>query len=514
MRRAMVAAAVVLLAGAGLLALSGWFITAAAMAGLAGAGATFDVFRPAASVRALAILRTVTRYGERYSGHDATLRCVVTLRRRVLAGLAAQPWPRLVRLRRGTAVNAVTADCDALDGLPLRLVLPAMGGIAAFTGVFALLASLAGWRIALWICGIQLATALVAAAWALPQARRLASEAAAAARGHVAAMLDLVTSRDELAVHGLLPAQTALALGHDATARSLILRLDRIERGLAASLDLSRALAAAGGLALAAQAVARGEFGPGIAALCFFTALALAEVTAPLRRAVADYGRIADAASRIAPVLAEPTGNGGRGGQPDLSPDTPLPLRIDDLALQPGQVLVLTGPSGCGKTTLLNAIAGLTPPHGHRISLNGIAPLDWPEPALRAALAMVTQRPALIAGTLRDNLMLAAPDADDAQMMQALAATRLDHLREGLSLRLGPGGEGLSGGEKRRLALARALLRRPALLVLDEPTEGLDDATAQAVLQGIQGFLPRAAIVMATHRRATSAGNDFLMRLD
>lgn len=504
MRRAMVATAAVLLAGAGLLALSGWFISAAALAGLIGAGAVFDIFRPAASVRALAILRTATRYGERYSGHDATLRGVVNLRRPVLGGLAALDWDRLTRLRRGTAVNRVVADCDAQDGLPLRLVLPLIGGTVAFIGAGALVTALAGWQIALWTCGSHLLGVAAVMIWALPRARRLSAAAAQAGRAHAAAVIDMMTARDELAVHGRLPEAARAALTHDATARALQTRLDGVERGVVLALDLTRAASAIGSLALAGQAVALGQIGPAIAAMCFFLALALAEVTAPLRRAIADYGRIMDAATRIAPLLKPVLPE-----VPRQTPAGPLPLVLDGLVVDQGQVLVLTGPSGAGKTTLLNALAGLAPPRGRHITLNGTPPTDWPEAALRDHVTLVPQRPALIAGSLRNNLSLAAPDATDAQMLQALAAVRLDHLRDGLDLRIGPGGEDLSGGERRRLVLARALLRRPALLLLDEPTEGLDAPTAAAVLLGIRTSLPQAAIVMATHRRATVGVNDF-----
>lgn len=507
MRRAMFASAAVLLAGAGLLALSGWFISAAALAGLLGAGAVFDVFRPAASVRALAILRTGARYGERYSGHDATLRGVVQLRRAVLAGMAALDWDRLTRLRRGTAVNRVVADCDAQDGLPLRLALPLIGGAAAFAGAFALVWALVGWPMALWLCGSHLLAVAAVSLWALPLARDWAAKAALAGRAHAAAMIDLMTSRDELAVHGQLPGAALRALAHDDSARALLTRLDRLERAVSLVLDLTRAVSAIGALALGAQAVALDQIGPALAAMCFFLALALAEVTAPLRRAIADYGRIAEAASRIAPLLMTVQPAAARP-----APKGPLPLAVAGLTIGPGQMLVVTGPSGAGKTTLLTAIAGVVPaPIG--MTLNGLRPDHWPETALRAQVTLVPQRPALIAGSLRDNLALAAPDADDQALLAVLACVRLNHLRGGLDLLIGPGGEGLSGGERRRLALARALLRRPALLLLDEPTEGLDAPTAEAVLQGIQAFLPQAAIVMATHRRAAAAVNAFHIHL-
>lgn len=515
-------ALLVLLAGVALLGLSGWFITAAAAAGLAGTGAVFDVFRPSAGVRFLALGRTAARYGERLLTHDAVLRGLETLRLQVLQGFLAAPWPKMARIRGAQALNRLTADVDALDGLVLRLALPLAAGLAALAIAFAMLWWLVGLAVAAWIClGWLVAGGLIL--WRAGRAaQRPSRRVEAAAQAFRTRLIDLIRARDDLVVYGLLQQQASAVIGANTRRHALQRGLDRTDRRAGAALAAASALIGGGVLWLGVTLAQAGRITPAAAALAFFAALALFEAVAPVRRALADLGRMSDAARRIGPSLnpppaAAPQEQESKGTGPGLSCDglwlKPVAgdawlVRDLSLAVAPGETVALTGPSGCGKSTILLALAGLHPVERGRITIGGRGLAGMDEDMLRDRLAMLPQRSALLAGTVAENLRLARPDATDAELWQVLEAVSLAatlRARGGPGLRIGPGGHGLSGGEARRLALARVLLRRPDVLLLDEPTEGLDAPTAGAVLAGVRRLLPRAAILMASHRGAETA---------
>jgi ATP-binding cassette, subfamily C, bacterial CydC len=519
----------VLIAGVALLGLSGWFITAAAAAGLAGMGAVFDVFRPSAMVRFLALGRTAARYGERLLTHDATLRALTSIRVRLLAATISAPHDLLARLRGPQALNRLMADVDALDGVPLRLILPITAGIAAQLLTFAMLWWLVDLGVALWIA----AGFLIASSVTLYLAARAASGASrneeANSQAFRSGFIDLIRARSDLAVYGQLARHGEAVLATDTRRQADRARLDRIERRAGFALSLTGTVIAAGALALGMTLAQAGAITPALAAIGFFASLALTETINPLRRAMADLGRMSVAAQRVDASLAsdriEHDGN-LLGETADLLIED-LSFRRDgaarpvldrvSLSLPPGESLAITGASGSGKSTLLLLVAGLLSPDSGRIVL-GSVPLDrWNETELRSKLILVPQRSALMAGTIREALQLAAPEVSDAELWQVLDVVALAgviHAKGGLDFRLGPMGSGLSGGEARRLVLARSLLRRPQLLLLDEPTEGLDEATALAVLKGIRMYLPHASILTASHRDVETSWTDRVMILE
>ena len=510
--------------GVALLGLSGWFITASAAAGIAGLGILFNVFAPSAMIRFLALGRTLARYGERLLTHDATLRALSDLRVRLLRGLLTRPHRTLERLRASALLNRVTADIDALDGALLRLVIPAAAGAVTIALSSALLWVLVHPFIAVVVGGGYLVLPTLVFLVGQAAARRPSRRAEAALQAARTRLVDLIAGRDDLAMYGQSVAvgkQTQDAFARHAEARR---HLDRIDRRTGMSLDLAGSGITALTLAIGARLVQTQAIGPAEAAIGVFAALALAEAVAPVRRALSEIGRMVQAARRVAPSVQVQTSTAPTGLDVchgplvfdavalDRSAEAPAMGGPLSFQVPPGALTALTGPSGVGKTTTLLLAAGaLSPSHG-AVILGGteVASLS------PGRIVLVPQRNALIAGTVAENLRLAAPEATDDTLWEALETTRLVETirtRGGLDLCLGFRGAGLSGGEARRLVLARALLCRPAALLLDEPTEGLDEETAAEVMTNLRRALPDVPILMASHRTVEITAADQVIAL-
>ena len=494
---------VVLLMGAALLGLSGWFITATGLAGIAGIGIAFDVFRPSAGVRFLALGRTAARYGERVLTHDATLRALAALRTTLLRRQGRLDGRALARLRGEAVLTRIASDVDALDGVALRLLLPGGAALVTHLAVFLALGWLAGWPVAWVVLGGYVPVAAIIFWFLARRSIAPSDQSEVQAQALRRGVIDMIRDRQSLILRARLEDRETALMAFDAESRNAARSLDGAERAAAAALSSLVGAVTGAALVVGGGLVASGAVGPAAGAIGVFVALALAETLAPLARGVAEYGRMVGAARRIGgDTLGDAEGVGL--SEPKVPAAAVLALRVPGLSLdlRPGEAAAITGPSGSGKTSLLLRIAGLADSDG--IAILGVRPADWSESALRQMVSMVPQRSALIAGTIRENLALAS-DASDADMWKALDAVCLSGVmneREGLDTRLGEAGAGLSGGQARRLTLARGILRRPRLLLLDEPTEGLDEDTALRVLSGIRAALPDAAILATLHRSA------------
>jgi ATP-binding cassette subfamily C protein CydC len=535
LRLAALSAAVV---GAGsvlLLGLSGWFLTGAAIAGVAGLAAAqaFNVLLPSAGIRLLAILRTAFRYLERLSGHAAALKALAAIRPTLYASLAAAPPAQALALSRGEASARLVQDVDAVETRLIRLSAPWGAGAAVAAGL--VLAAPAGWASALVVALAVAATMLGVRALAARLTARTGPAIQRAAGDLKDALAAYAAAAPELRVYGVQDRAAAEIASKGA-------RLDALKRqAVATGGGVMMLQGAILGLAVAGVLAFAHDAAPPLAAMAgLATAMAL-EGLAGLGKAFEQAAGADAAAERLDAVLGhEPV-----MADAQASLDRPS-LGFGDLTLEPGSRLVLTGPSGAGKTTVLERLLGLRFPKsaqpGERRDPDGMAlrlipeaprhiqsspPLrdlgpgirrderlkyedQAPSALTRAAFAHAPQDAAMIAGTVRDNLALAGPHADKAlwdALADAALEARVRALPQGLDTWIGENGERLSGGERRRLSLARALLRDAPWLLLDEPTEGLDAATEALVVARLDARLKRTGqgLVLVSHRPAPRA---------
>ncbi|ENF7817066.1 cysteine/glutathione ABC transporter ATP-binding protein/permease CydC [Enterobacter soli] len=524
-----VLAIVTLLASIGLLTLSGWFLSASAVVGVAGLY-SFNYMLPAAGVRGAAITRTAGRYFERLVSHDATFRVLQHLRIYTFSKLLPLSPAGLARFRQGELLNRVVADVDTLDHLYLRVISPLVGAFVVIVVVTLGLCTL-DVTIALTLGGIMLLTLFL-----LPplfyRAGKPTGENLTRLRGEYRQQLtSWLQGQAELTLFGA-------SQRYRARMESTELNWHEAQRRQSELTAFSQALMMLiGGFAVVAMLwMASGGVGgntqPGaLIALFVFCALAAFEALAPVTGAFQHLGQVIASAVRITQITEQ---------EPEVqfhAQQTAVPaqvaLQLQDmtfayagqtqnaleginLSVSAGARIALLGRTGCGKSTLLQLLTRAWDPQHGNILFNDVPLREFSEHALRKTVSVVPQRVHLFSATLRENLRLAAPEASDDVLSAMLERVGLHKLLEddGLNSWLGEGGRQLSGGELRRLAIARALLHDAPLMLLDEPTEGLDATTESQILDLLANAMVGKTVIMVTHRLRGLASFDQIIVMD
>jgi len=495
LRFAAASSMVAALAAVLLLGISGGFITGAAIAGAAGLGAAqaFNFLLPSAGIRLMAILRTGFRYLERVSSHEASLKALANIRPALFAALAAAPPQASLSLSGGEASARLIQDVDALETLFIRLPLPWTLCAALIAGLG--LAGLAGWAPAAALAAFA-GLSVIAGRWS---GARMARAAGAGLQVRAGGLKDCVAAfaaaGPELRCYGLEDWATEAIDQRGRALGAMRLAMVRTQAWSAAL----QALILGTGVAVVITLASRAPLP--LAAMAGLAAAMTLESLAAALRAFNENGAVAEAARRIEPWLANAA---SRAAAAVPSPT----ICLGDATFAPGDRIALVGASGAGKTTLIERLVGLRPSTAGAIRVGGFDLAEQAVGAARCVFAYAPQDAAMLSGTVRDNLRLGDDMADDAVMWAALSDAVLDdrirRMPQGLDTWIGENGARLSGGERRRLSLARTLLRPAPWLLLDEPTEGLDPATEALVLDRLERRLNQTGqgVLIASHRSA------------
>ena len=504
------------LAAIGLMAVSGWFIAAMAVAGVS--AAAINYYTPAAAIRLCAILRSGGRYGERLVTHEATLRSLSRLRVWLFRRLIPLAPARLAALRSGELFARLRADVDALEHFYLAVLVPGAVALASVaTAIVLCLIVLPAAGLAVLI-GALLAGVLVPA-WLQ---RRAAPDAATAVREGGALrglLLDALRGHPELLAWGRVSAHGARIeqLARQLDARRA--RLEVLEATGGALVGLCAQLTLLAVLGIALGAAHRHTLSPPLLVMLALLALALFEVIGPLSEALARWSATLTSCARVFTLADTPA----PFVEPEVSASVPLrpavvfedvSLRYDEaapwaltqvnLTLAPGARVALVGASGAGKSSLVAALLKLYPLQHGRILFGGRPLESLHGDELRRHIAVIAQHSVLFNQSLLENLLLAAPQATAAQIERAVSLAQLDgfvaSLPDGYDTQLGEAGALVSGGEARRIAIARALLQDAPVLVLDEPTEGLDAVTARDLYTALDAAANGRTLLLITHR--------------
>jgi thiol reductant ABC exporter CydC subunit len=511
---AAVLAALTILFGVGLMSTAGYLISRAAER-----PAILSLTVAIVGVRFFGLGRPIVRYLERLASHDLAFRVLGRVRVRVYERIEPLAPAELQGYRGGDLLARVVTDVDALQFLYLRGLVPALAALLASAMAVGVAAAFLPWA------AVVLAVGLVVAGIGVPLVAgavgRRAARDEAAARGELSAeLVELLSGAGELSVYG----RGAEAVDRVRAADRALTRLAAraaFSDGLADALRLVVTGATLGGvLALAVASHAGGGLERVLIATLALLALASFEGVQPLAQAARELAASLAAGRRLVeltdrePAVRDPEAPAELeagvvpvaldGVRARYDPAGPSVLDGLSLRLDPGRRIALVGPSGVGKSTVVNLLLRFLDPEAGRVTIQGRDIRELRQADVRRTVAVAGQESHLFSTSIRENLRIARPDADDAAIEGALRRARIwewvASLPDGLDTLVGEQGRELSGGQRGRLVVARALLVDAPVLVLDEPTAHLDAETATSLLDDVLDGAGPASVLLITHR--------------
>ena len=515
----------------GLLTTSGWFLAATAIAGL---GTLFNFFYPSASVRGLAIGRTLFRYFEKLVTHDATFRILAKLRVQVFEKIIPLSPGVLNRYRNSDLLNRLVSDVDTLDSLYLRLIAPFI------TAIFVILAMCIGLSFVNTPLALGLGISLLLLVFVIPTVfyqlgKKFGDKLVHSRALYRTQFLEFIQAQAELL---LFNAEDKLKnnMAKTETNWQADQQKEANLSGFSTALSLFlNGLIIAAMLWFSSQAeFGNDEYRMAFIALFTFAALASFEILMPLGSAFLHIGQVIASAERVTDII-EQQPLVVFNGKTEFDQNATTLIEAKDLSftyperqnraldnlnltIQKGKKVAILGKTGSGKSTLLQLLVRNYDANQGELSLAGKPISDYAEDTLRSQFCFLTQRVHVFSDTLRQNLQFAsAVNISDEKMIEVLNQVGLGKLLEqeqGLDIWLGDGGRPLSGGEQRRLGLARILLNDAPILLLDEPTEGLDRETERQILRLILAHAENKTLIMVTHRLTAIEQFDELCVID